>query len=91
MTFISTLLPRFQIKFLGFFPEILSVVGATEKTSKRERSNSNMVRVNEDSTRNVVILTVTKGQTVEIVYEDSQTAHQDVTPDGLPLIVLAAA
>jgi hypothetical protein len=48
-----------------------------------------MVKVEYDSTRGVTVVTITGGN-VEVVYDKPQPSVVDETPDGKPLIVLAA-
>lgn len=49
-----------------------------------------MVKVEYDDTRNVTVVTIS-GANVEVVYDMPKAqVEEDETPDGLPLIVLAA-
>lgn len=46
-------------------------------------------KVEYDPSRDVTVVTITSGK-VEVVYDKPQPSVVDETPDGLPLIVLAA-
>ena len=48
-----------------------------------------MVTVKYDSARDITVVTISSGN-VEVVYDVPQPSVKDVTPDGLPLIVLAS-